>query len=257
MKHCLNCYRKLPNDALICHYCGAPQAEKEGFAGAKFSRCPKCMSYLYDDAQGCQNCGFIKKGTSRKGFWIFGFIFLLLVFFIFWQLGLFPAIPYGGKAAKLIPVQLQSEPTEPEISVTVEETPLALIPVEVEQATATIFETDSPTATITPIPQTATPTPFQCNGIENRLLAEQRGMVVPGGNPGKVRSAPDTGSETLKVLYANLPFTVLSDDPVCTSDYLWVKIRMDNDDVEGWTVEADRNGYWLSPLALIQSSPTP
>ncbi len=56
----------LPNEALVCHYCGSAQAEKTGIPGKKVQRCPNCMSYLYDKDRGCQACGFTQKNKKER-----------------------------------------------------------------------------------------------------------------------------------------------------------------------------------------------
>ncbi len=258
MKHCLNCYRKIPNDATQCHYCGASQAEQAGFPGEKVMRCPHCMSYLYDEEHGCQNCGLTHKKKSNARKWLFGLAFVVLVLFVLWQLGLFPGLPAGGKAAKLISLQFQNQPAEtqsPEQALSdipivplTEDLAAEGLPLPAENETADPAEPAAAgivASTATVVAPTSTPAAFQCNGMENRLRPDQSGQLRPGGNPSKLRSKPTIESDTLKVLYGGAPFVVINEKPVCADGYLWIKVRLDEYLQEGWTVEADQSDYWL------------
>jgi len=104
---------------------------------------------------------------------------------------------------------------------------------------------------------TATPVPFQCNGTDNRLTKGMTGKIIAGGNPVKVRMQPSTGGESVSVLYGDELFTVLDEKPVCAEGYLWIKIKLEKADLEGWTVEAADQNYWLMPLDLTAATETP
>lgn len=98
MKHCLSCYRKIPNDAALCHYCGAPQAEKGFSKTTKILRCPNCLSYLYTETAGCQKCGYVSAEKKPKPFSLpLALIGALLMVFVVWQLGFLPFLPSPGR----------------------------------------------------------------------------------------------------------------------------------------------------------------
>ncbi len=104
MKHCLNCYRKIPNDAAVCHYCGAPQVEKGAVPVSGVARCPNCLSYLYSETSGCQKCGYVPTAKKRS---VRGFVLgvagaLLFSIFALWQLGVLTFLPSPGKLAESI-----------------------------------------------------------------------------------------------------------------------------------------------------------
>ncbi|HPS48496.1 MAG TPA: zinc ribbon domain-containing protein [Flexilinea sp.] len=265
MKHCLNCYRKIPNDAKICHYCGAPQAEKEAFPGKKFLRCPNCMSYFYDEEHGCQNCGYSPKKPKKKGTWLLAVMAVLIVLFIFWQLGFLSDLSSMEKKANVVQTAslMADEQSPAEIEISEREADvLSADAIENGRSTEEAVpdasvEGISATAMNSPVPMTATPVPFQCNGTDNRLTKGMTGKIIAGGNPVKVRMQPSTGGESVSVLYGDELFTVLDEKPVCAEGYLWIKIKLEKADLEGWTVEAADRNYWLMPLDLTAATETP
>lgn len=265
MKHCLNCYRKIPNDAKICHYCGAPQAEKEAFPGKKFLRCPNCMSYFYDEEHGCQNCGYSPKKSKKKGTWLLAVLFVLIVVFISWQLGIIPDLSKPDKKAGVASTVLATADEQSLVEIEGsgnEADVLSADKIENGRSTEEAVPAASvkgtlATATNSPVPMTATPVPFQCNGTDNRLMKGMTGKIIAGGNPVKVRMQPSTGGESVSVLYGDDLFTVLDEKPVCADGYLWIKVKLEKADLEGWAVEATDQNYWLMPMDLSAATETP
>ena len=314
MKHCLACYRKIPHDASVCHYCGAPQAEKGNFPTKSIVRCPNCLSYLYSETSGCQKCGFVPAEKNKSG----RFIFPLAAFFLFsvfagWQLGLIPFLPAAGKltasfnigegtsvsdaiqAVGLIPLQGNGETdTRPTPTVFGEagfaETGLVIDSAELESsflpaaelvpaerteippAVPTLprpglpaVESDSETeasptaaiATLEPEDATATseptvtPTPdsaFRCGDMRHQFEPGMTGRLGAIGTSIKVRKEAKTTAEQVSILRAGMTFEALDAEPVCDGTYMWIKIRMTEENVIGWTVEADRQYYWVVPF---------
>ena len=64
MKHCLNCYRLIENNAEFCPFCGTEQNYAAKEKKARYKKCPRCMAFLYNEEEGCQACGYRKK---RRG----------------------------------------------------------------------------------------------------------------------------------------------------------------------------------------------
>ena len=64
MKHCLNCYRLIENNAEFCPFCGMEQDYSSKEKKAKYKKCPRCMAFLYNEEEGCQACGYRKKRHS-------------------------------------------------------------------------------------------------------------------------------------------------------------------------------------------------
>lgn len=262
MKHCLNCYKMLPNGAEICHYCGAQQATKSGFPSQKFSRCPHCLSYMYDAEHGCQVCGFIVKKKSKRPLYLFGILFLLLAAFVVWQVGLIPGLPYSGKAVSLLAKNEAEITTTPEATAEVTILPLDSVDTagmseseltdpaaEAEtagqtQLTAVLSATPS-TPAITATPSKA---PFLCNGVTTRIFSGQQGGIIPGGTSSNLRQAASTDGPSQGVLKPDMTFTVIGEEPVCSQGYLWIEVRIDDTGQSGWTVEAQGDVYWLTPI---------
>ncbi len=256
MKHCLNCYRMLPNTARTCHYCGAEQAEKKALPGKQVLRCPRCLSYLYSEKDGCQTCGYMP-GSGKTVEPLFIVISLLLLgAFILWQLGFLPGIPHGGKAAQRITAETQPVSI---IIPTIPDEGQAAVPPAAERNSETpaaftakpaplTGETGSQETVLPSVTETATENPpeqFFCGQQANRLREGMYGKIVSGGNASKIRRQPSTGSEMVTVFNADQEFIVLADKPVCDEGYLWIKIRILPDQQEGWTVESDAENYWL------------
>ena len=82
MKHCLNCYRLIENDTDECPYCGTTQDYSTPENIIKHKKCPRCFAYLYDDENGCRNCGYHKKNKSPLK------LILIILLFILCLLGL-------------------------------------------------------------------------------------------------------------------------------------------------------------------------
>lgn len=296
MKHCLNCYRKLPNDSAVCHYCGAPQAEKGAPAANKVLRCPNCLSYLYTEQFGCQKCGFIRAEKKNRALTIIPTIILaILAVFVIWQLGYVPFLPSPGKltasmrsknAATAIPSEVAAmdlvpiETDEPALlspiaatptgatEITITATPGNTATVIEPSATKTVMGTveetvkapDEEKADVVVATQTAattqtaepttTATPdqrIQCGELFHIFEPGDLGELGPVSTSIKVRSKPATSGELLSIFRVGMTFEVLPDEPVCDNTYLWVKIRILDEDIEGWTVEADHRYYWVQP----------
>lgn len=314
MKHCLACYRKIPHDATVCHYCGAPQAEKGNFGTKGIVRCPNCLSYLYSETSGCQKCGYVpveKKKSSR-------FIIPILAFFLFsifagWQLGMIPFLPSAGKlsasfnigegtsvseiinAIELIPIRTSedgeslptptifgevgaamdaesAESAELALSSSLTEeaedadqtVPVAALPtlprVPTQQnedeasaeptATPAIAEIDEDAAADETAEPTMTATPdlaFRCGNMRHQFETGMNGRLGSIGTSIKVRKEPKTTAEQVSILRAGMTFRALDAEPVCDGNYMWMKIQMIEENVTGWTVEADPQYYWVVP----------
>lgn len=262
MKHCLNCYKMLPNGAEVCHYCGAQQATKSGFPSQKFSRCPHCLSYMYDAEHGCQVCGFIVRKKSKRPLYLFGILFLLLAAFVVWQVGLIPGLPYSGKAVSLLGKN-EAEVT-PAAAATAEVTIMPLDPVEPagmsdSELTDPAAEAEtagqtqqaavlSATPTVPAITATPSKAPFLCNGVTTRIFSGQKGGIIPSGTSSNLREAASTEGPSQGVLKPGMTFTVIGEEPVCSQGYLWIEVQIDDTGQSGWTVEAQGNVYWLNPI---------
>ena len=68
MKHCLNCYRLIENNAEFCPFCGYGQDYEAKGKIAKYKKCPRCGAFLYNEAEGCQACGYRKKSGRNRIF---------------------------------------------------------------------------------------------------------------------------------------------------------------------------------------------
>jgi len=223
------------------------------------------MSYFYDEEHGCQNCGYSPKKPKKKGTWLLAVLFVLIAVFIFWQLGIIPDLSKSEKKADVVQTILSTADEQPPAEIETSEMEadvLSADAIEIGRLTeeavpdASVAET-SATAMNSPVPMTATPAPFQCNGIDNRLMKGMTGKIIAGGNPVKIRMQPSTGGESVSVLYGDELFTVLDEKPVCAEGYLWIKIKLEKADLEGWTVEAADQNYWLMPLDLTAATETP
>ena len=262
MKHCLNCYKMLPNGAEVCHYCGAQQATKSGFPSQKFSRCPHCLSYMYDAEHGCQVCGFIVKKKSKRPLCLLGLLFVLLVAFVVWQVGLIPGLPYSGKAVSLLGINEAKITTTPEATSEIAIMPLEAVDAAVmgdsglEDSTGEAEASGQTqaglmlSATPTGLAVTVTPSkaPFLCNGVTTRVFPGQQGRIIPGGTSSNLREAASTEGPSQGVLKPGMTFTVIGEEPVCSLGYLWIQVQIDDTGQSGWTVEAQGDVYWLTPI---------
>lgn len=246
MKHCLNCYRMLPNDAQICHYCGMQQAEKEAFPGKKFSRCPQCMSYLYSEKTGCQTCGYVPvRKRSLTGLMILISI-LLLGGFILWQLGLLPGLSNAGKAVKWVVSESRMLPEGSKTKgVTDDKESMLTNPLPELTGTLVTPTEISLQITISPTAPSSIPEPVFCGNLSNRLTDGMYGKIISGGRSSKVRQEPSIESQIVTIITPDQEFIVLSDEAVCNDGYLWIKISIPPDNTAGWTVESDSSDYWL------------
>lgn len=259
MKHCLNCYRMLPNNAKVCHYCGTEQAENKPLPGKKFDCCPQCMSFLYSEESGCQSCGYIHQSRKKYSGWIIAILAALLILFLLWQAGFLPWIPHGGKAVRFV---IQKEdvtsvnPLELGKTITIQTTDDLVSPENptqeftvVPQSAKMLLEETMTNAKTTVTPQASdTPESVICANWQNRLKEGMHGSIITGGRSSKIRKNPSTGSELAGILRSGQEFVVQDEKPVCVEGYLWIKISLISDTLSGWTVEADQTGYWLKPL---------
>lgn len=309
MKHCLNCYRKIPNDAAVCHYCGAPQVEKGAPPVSGVTRCPNCLSYLYSETSGCQKCGYVPtpKKKSVRGIVLGTAAALFFSGFALWQLGVLTFLPSPGRLAESIQATGESitlldfrlsaldedrdaagpTPTvygDPSEAVVLLDAPLEEMtalpeaaavseaaaaesfaamttgsepatavpeaPVIVSMATETLAEPveEATAADATEIPPTIVPTvdsAFRCGDMRHQFEAGAAGVL--SGSSIKVRSEPKTTGEQLTILRAGMMFQALDAEPVCDGKYMWIKIHVADENVTGWTVEADDRYYWVVP----------
>lgn len=318
MKHCLACYRKIPHDASVCHYCGAPQAEKGNFPTKGIVRCPNCLSYLYSEISGCQKCGYVpveKKKTVRFIVPVIALVFFSV--FAGWQLGMIPFLPSAGKlsasfnigertsvseiinAVELVPLRsseganslptptifgessaetdaesaenaelepaiqlledsvqsaqtelppalptlprINSQPGEAEVSDATLESESTVTP-EISDGEISAIETTEPTMTATP------DSAFRCGNMRHQFESGMTGHLGAIGTSIKVREEPETTADQVSILRAGMTFRALATEPVCDGNYMWMQIRMIEENVTGWAVEADSQFYWVVPL---------
>ena len=318
MKHCLACYRKIPHDASVCHYCGAPQAEKGNFPTKGIVRCPNCLSYLYSETSGCQKCGYVPVEKKKTVRFIVPIVALVL-FSVFagWQLGMIPFLPSAGKlsasfnigegtsvseiisAVELVPLRssqganslptptvfgesgaetdvesiesaelepafqlpedsVQPEPTElppalptlPRINSQPGEAEISGASSESEPAlTAESSDDEISTAETAEPTMTATPDlAFRCGNMRHQFETGMTGRLGSIGTSIKVRKEPKTTADQVSILRAGMTFRALAAEPVCDGNYMWMQIHMIEENVTGWTVEADSEFYWVVPL---------
>ncbi|MCA0454414.1 MAG: SH3 domain-containing protein [Chloroflexi bacterium] len=129
----------------------------------------------------------------------------------------------------------------------------------------------SPLATPTPSPQptyppptyiiptgapgsTATPT-FCPNAPAPRLTVGSLAAILPDV-ANIVRQAPGEGSGFLGELPVGRQVYVL-DGPRCASDMAWWYVADTQSRLIGWTSEGEVNDYWLEPVFITPSFPTP
>ena len=333
----------IPNDAETCHYCGAPQAQRESTTGKKLSRCPRCMSFLYDPETGCQFCGYQEKKPTRikMGRVLLIFLIIVFIFFVLWQFGLIPFLPGGGKLVSIQiekkaasienaftptaslemivnPNQITPGPTNTEFPPSQNENSIIQMPnginnnmiriivataVAEGEITANAFpEADkeqliantitnelekmlpntryaipfngvpqqnnvqqgvpaTPLETISP--QTlfpSTPNPEQqtvsgtfdpniiCGRTPTRFSAGAKGQMSGGNRTVNLRSEPGLYGTVIASILPKDTFMIENETPVCTDDYLWIKIRIDASGEIGWAAEANGVSYILTPV---------
>ncbi len=182
----------------------------------------------------------------------------LLILFILWQFGVFPGIPYGGKAIALIVGESIATQTTTVQSISAEAIlPLASVDAEAVESMTTLTEeaaafvqpeADTVVSVMTEVMATPTKAPALCNGIPSRIGKGMQGQIHSGGVSSNLREAPSTDGPSLGVLKPEMTFVVESDEAVCALGYLWIKIRINETDETGWTVEAKGDQYWLTPV---------
>ena len=102
-------------------------------------------------------------------------------------------------------------------------------------------EADENLPTMMPMADTA----FRCGDMRHQFEAGAAGVL--SGSSIKVRSEPKTTGEQLTILRAGMMFQALDAEPVCDGKYMWIKIHVADENVTGWTVEADDRYYWVVP----------
>lgn len=248
----------LPNDAKICHYCGTEQAEKKPLPGRKIDCCPRCLSFLYSEESGCQSCGYIHRSKRNYSGLVIAILAVLLAFFLLWQAGFLPWIPHGGKAVQFVIRKEDGTPTNTAVmedlimSQSITST-ISLNSTEINTAEPDMTETpteenDLLSTEVTLVIPVSTIEPVTCGNWDNRLEIGSHGSIITGGRSSKIRKSPSTDSELAGILRSGQEFVVEDEKPVCNNGYLWIKITTVPDQITGWTVEADQNGYWLKPI---------
>ncbi|MFN8374160.1 MAG: LpqB family beta-propeller domain-containing protein [Anaerolineae bacterium] len=90
-------------------------------------------------------------------------------------------------------------------------------------------------------------TPASCpDTLPARLQTGSFARVTPGGGANRVRSQPTTSGEALGRIPAGGIFWV-HDGPECADGYIWWYAEYRG--LNGWTVEATADAYWLEPVA--------
>lgn len=224
----------------------------------KLSRCPHCLTYMYDPVHGCQVCGYVARKRSSFPIFRFGVLGIILVLFAVWQLGFFPKLPYSGKAVQLLSGQHETKaaatakPTEIPVILPLETSSASeaesALPIESTEATVMPADdlasaaTAEPAVTITP-----TKAPFLCNGVTTRIPYGEWGGITPGGVSSNLRPDPSTEGASRGVLRPGMSFVVVSQEPVCSLGFLWIEVEVEETGQRGWTVEAKGSQYWLAP----------
>lgn len=92
-----------------------------------------------------------------------------------------------------------------------------------------------------------------CPGApQPRLLVGGQGRVTPG-DPNNVRDAAAPSGTKVGEIPGGEVFFVL-EGPVCTDGLNWWRVSYD--DLTGWTVEGQGNGYWVEPFDTNQPTTT-
>ncbi len=270
----------IPNDAVVCHYCGAPQAEKIPIPGKKLQRCPRCMSFLYDEKTGCQYCGYKETNSknSKVGSILLIFAVLVILFFICWQVGLLPFLPFNGKMVSL----LASSNTEVAGTEVITEQPAGklikdLLSADIEATDNVSMDMNSIQEVPTvenqvppakpegasagnngmgpgagennlPAPPMNDDSDFICNNQVTQFRPGMRGKIISGNASNKLRKEPTVDSDEISILTQNTTIEILNTDPVCSGGYLWRKVKIEQNGILGWTVEGDGSSYWLQPV---------
>lgn len=146
------------------------------------------------------------------------------------------------------PTSTNTPTLTPSLTFTPSKTPTltpTLTPVDTSTPTATYTPSNTPTPSDTPTP-TGTPAPISCPGTRNsRLYAGMTGYLIPFGIENRVRDQPALGGQQVGLIELGGIFEVL-EGPVCQDGYIWYEV--DYNGLIGWTVEGDREDYWVAEL---------
>jgi len=112
----------------------------------------------------------------------------------------------------------------------------------------------APTGSPTPVPSsTNTPVPrltwIPCEGTyPSRLNVGDRAFVSTDPPlPNRVRTLPNPESPIIGYLDVSEKIEIL-EGPVCSSTWIWWRVRSLEKNMTGWTAEGDAEHYWLVPL---------
>jgi len=128
--------------------------------------------------------------------------------------------------------------------------PVNPTPTQIPSLTSTPTPMDSPTpapsSTDTPKPR---PTWIPCAGTyPSRLNVGDRAFVSTDPPlPNRVRTLPDP--ESLIIGYLDIAEKIeILEGPVCSSTWIWWRVRSLEKNMTGWTAEGDAEHYWLVPM---------
>lgn len=79
---------------------------------------------------------------------------------------------------------------------------------------------------------------------EPRLAVGGQGRVSPG-SPNRIRDTPSTSGTQVGQIPGEAVFDVL-EGPTCAEGFLWWRVEFN--DIEGWTVEGNADGYFVEPF---------
>lgn len=91
--------------------------------------------------------------------------------------------------------------------------------------------------------------------VPSRLVGFTQGTVEAGGDPNRVRSAPQTSAEVRFFMEPSSAFEIVN-GPLCGNGIVWWEVRQGSQ--SGWTAESsvsDANTYYLAPRGQPQSVP--
>jgi len=128
--------------------------------------------------------------------------------------------------------------------------PVNTSPTQIPSLTSIPAPTDSPT----PVPSSTNtpesrPTWIPCAGTyPSRLNVGDRAFVSTDPPlPNRVRTLPNPESPIIGYLDVSEKIEIL-EGPVCSSTWIWWRIRSLEKNMTGWTAEGDAENYWLVPL---------
>jgi WD40 repeat protein len=96
-------------------------------------------------------------------------------------------------------------------------------------------------------PPTPTPDPLCGDVLPPRLVVGKAAWVDDtSSTPNRLRAAPSLSADHLSYALPGAELDVL-DGPVCADGLWWWRVLILENNLVGWTVEGDANGYWLVP----------